>query len=233
MDSDQRGHAKLSVSFRTAFTHHAYVASRHGSSRRGSETYDQTRLDCIQFRLQPRSAGGHFARVRFLVEPPLSARLPLEVFHRVREVERDSIDTSGDERTIEQLSRRPDERFTRAVFLIAGLLAHEHDARPRWARTENGAGRVAPQGTRPTRFRRLSQSSEVAAVRYRSRLELIRQGPLAFTHVVIDRNRQQMCLAVRETPEQGSSTLMLIGSAHLPAWSISAWLASGIVFRWT
>ena len=66
------------------------------------------------------------AGVRFLVDAPLPARFPLEVFHDVRDVDAGSIDAGVRERTVQQLAGGPDKRMARQVFLIARLLADEH-----------------------------------------------------------------------------------------------------------
>jgi len=50
------------------------------------------------------------AAVRLGVNPPLAARLPLEVLHRVGDVGLTPIDTGFLEGAIEQLAGRPDER---------------------------------------------------------------------------------------------------------------------------
>ena len=61
-----------------------------------------------------------------LVEPALAARLELEVLHRVGYVHARAIDAGFGERPVEELSRRADERTPCEIFLVAGLLPHEH-----------------------------------------------------------------------------------------------------------
>src|SRR5436305_1478321 len=65
---------------------------------------------------------------RLLVEAHLTARLPLEVLHRVCNVHCLPIDACVFKSTIEQLSCRADERVTGEVFLVAGLFANHHHA---------------------------------------------------------------------------------------------------------
>ena len=59
---------------------------------------------------------------------PLAAQFVLEVPHGVRHEDALAIDSGGGEGTIEQLPRGADERAPLQVFLVAGLLAHEHEA---------------------------------------------------------------------------------------------------------
>jgi hypothetical protein len=84
---------------------------------------------------------------RGLVQPPLAARLPFEVLDRVGHVEVLAIHARRLERPVEEPPRRPDERQAFPVFLVAGLLAHQHHARVRVARAEHRLRGVRPQGT--------------------------------------------------------------------------------------
>ena len=72
-----------------------------------------------------------------LVDAALAARLPLEVLHHIGDVDGRAIDPSFGERLVEQLPGRADERMTGQVFLIAGLLADEHQPRARRALAEH------------------------------------------------------------------------------------------------
>ena len=63
--------------------------------------------------------------IRLLMDAPLAARLPFEVLDRVRDVGLVAVDPCFHERLVEELSRRPDKRLAREVFLVAGLFADE------------------------------------------------------------------------------------------------------------
>src|SRR5213080_1894358 len=78
--------------------------------RRRAEANESRGLDQGDLGVEPRPAGGDLGRVRLGVNPPLAARLPLEVLHRVCDVGLTPIDTGLLEGAIEQLTGRPDER---------------------------------------------------------------------------------------------------------------------------
>ena len=80
-----------------------------------------------------------------LVQAALAAQLPLEVLHRVGDVEMLAIDAGRLERPVEELPGRADEGQALLVLLVARLLAHQHDARMRVARAEHRLGGVRPQ----------------------------------------------------------------------------------------
>src|SRR5215472_5819798 len=76
--------------------------SRAENGLRGCRTHchDETGPDDPQFRFQPRTARCDFARVRLLMDPAFSARLPLKMFHRVGYVNLRPIDSSILERAV-------------------------------------------------------------------------------------------------------------------------------------
>src|SRR6187551_1005906 len=71
-------------------------------------------------------------RARSLVEAPLATRAPLEVLHRVGDVDRLRRDRGLLQGTPQQGARRPDERLPLTVLAVSGLLTDEHQpgARP-------------------------------------------------------------------------------------------------------
>src|ERR1051326_3535302 len=77
--------------------------------------------------LQPRAAGSDLARIWFLMDPPFAARLPLEMFHRVGDVNFFPINSSFFQRLIHDFARRPNERFTGNIFVVSRLFADQHD----------------------------------------------------------------------------------------------------------
>src|SRR5215813_13574791 len=90
---------------------------------------------------------GDFRHPRLLVNPALSARLPAEVFHRVRDVHRRAVDARCFECAVENASSGTDEWLTRPIFFIARLLANEHDRRMRWSGTEDCLRGTTPEIT--------------------------------------------------------------------------------------
>ena len=67
------------------------------------------------------------ADARLLVDSSLAARLPVEVLHRIGQIDGCSIDAGLGERVIEHAACRPDKRVAGEIFVVAGLLADEHD----------------------------------------------------------------------------------------------------------
>src|SRR5262245_49438321 len=90
--------------------------------RRRSQTHDNLGLDDCDFSLEPWTAGIDLDRVRFLVDAPLAAWLPFEMFHCIRDVGLVSIKASFLQRPVENFSRRADEWLSLQIFLITGLL---------------------------------------------------------------------------------------------------------------
>jgi hypothetical protein len=90
---------------------------------------DEVGLNDPQFRFQPRTARCDFARVRLLVNSAFPARLPFEVFHRVRDVNLRPIDSSFLKRPVHDFSSRTNERFAGDIFVIARLFANQHHPR--------------------------------------------------------------------------------------------------------
>lgn len=67
------------------------------------------------------------------------------MFHRVGDIGGRSIDSGFGEGAVEQLAGGADEGFAGDVFVIAGLLADDHDAGIGGAFAEDGAGGVLPK----------------------------------------------------------------------------------------
>src|SRR5205085_5780207 len=109
---------------------------------------------------EPRAAGGDLARAGLGVDAALAARLPLEVLHDVRDIDPPAIDPRIRERAIEKLACGADERATREVFLVARLLADEHQGGVAIALAEHRLGAPLPQRARATVRRRSAQRDE-------------------------------------------------------------------------
>src|SRR5207244_7210728 len=98
--------------------------------RRGAEAEDQRRSDRLHLALEPLIAGLDLALRGRLVHAALASRLPLEMLHRVGDVGLAPVDARVGEALVEDAASGTDERVPLAVFAVARLLAHDHDARP-------------------------------------------------------------------------------------------------------
>ena len=96
---------------------------------------------------EPWAARADLHRVRLLVDAAFSARLPLEVLHDVRDVDLRAIDGRFLEGPVEQCAGRSDERMACEIFLVARLLADEHDQRGARAFAEHRLRAELPQMT--------------------------------------------------------------------------------------
>src|SRR5204862_593699 len=93
---------------------------------------------------EPVVAGHHLGAVRSLVDATLAARLPLEVLHRIGQIDVLARDSRLCQRPVEFVTGGAHERLALPIFLVSGLLADEHDARGRWTGTEHDLRRVTP-----------------------------------------------------------------------------------------
>src|SRR5205823_10700088 len=82
---------------------------------------------------------------------------------------RRAIEAGPLQRAIQQLAGRPDERMPTEIFLVAGLLADEHQRRGSWTFAEDGlraalveVTRLAPGGRRPHRGQSRSSRNQVS-----------------------------------------------------------------------
>src|SRR5688500_1033942 len=95
----------------------------------GAETDDEGGLDGSELRLEPRAARLDLRRARLLVDAPLPSRLPLEMLHRVGDIDLVARDAGVRERLVEHRAGGADKRLALPILLIARLLADEHHAR--------------------------------------------------------------------------------------------------------
>lgn len=102
-------------------------------------------LDQYNLGLEPGMTGGNFLRVRLLVDPAFSPRLPFEVFDNISDVSLRTIDSGFLEGRIEQPSGWADEGFTGKIFFIARLFPNEHYAGPKASLAKNGLSAPQPK----------------------------------------------------------------------------------------
>jgi hypothetical protein len=125
----------------------AELGADHRLRGRGAEADDGAWLDGADLREEPRHAGADFDCIRFLVNPPLAARLPLEVLDHVRDVDVGAIDARLDERLVEQRAGGANERPAGEVLFVARLLADEHHLRRLLSLAEDGLRPDPPEIT--------------------------------------------------------------------------------------
>lgn len=70
-----------------------------------------------------------------------SARGKLEVLHGIGDVARFASNSGFCKKAVQELSGGPDEGTSEEIFLVAGLLAHDHDLGIGRAFAENGSSR--------------------------------------------------------------------------------------------
>ena len=144
-------------------TGHAERAPKDRLRGRRAETAQDFGVDQRDLRLPPRAARVHLGSRRLLVQPNLARRPPLEVLHRVGEVDVRPVDAGLGQRPIEQSAGRTDEGMALDVFTIAWNLAHQHEARGHRPFAEHGLRRVRDRG-RSDGSRRLPDAA--LAMRY-------------------------------------------------------------------
>ena len=113
--------------------------------RGGAKTNNYLGADGSDFRIEPWATRGDFRCVRFFVDAPFAAGLPLEVFDGVGDVNFFAIDACFDEGAIEQLTCGTDEWFAGKIFLVARLFADKHELAVRGALAENGLRAKLPE----------------------------------------------------------------------------------------
>jgi hypothetical protein len=128
-----------------ALTRDAERAPEECLSRRRAEAHEHVRFDSRKLAIEPGPAGADLLGVRLLVDPPLSPRPPLEVLDDVRDVNLVAVDPCSLERTVQQLSRRADERPPLDVLAVAWLLADQHQLSFLAPLTEDRLGAASPQ----------------------------------------------------------------------------------------
>src|SRR5947208_12471059 len=113
----------------------------------GAQRHDRHRLHDGALDIEPDLAALDFVGVRALVQTPLAAHLMLEVLHRVGHEDLAARDSRILERLVENAAGGADERLAAQVFLVAGLLADQHDARALASFTRHRLGGVLVQWT--------------------------------------------------------------------------------------
>src|SRR2546430_7348452 len=128
---------------------HAEIGGDDRARRRRAEADEHLGLDRRDLGLHPGAAGRELAQPRRLVDAALAALDELEVLDRVRDVEPLPVQAHLDQRAVEHLARRANERRALQILLIAGLLADEDDAGIGGAPPRKPPGPRAAKGDAP------------------------------------------------------------------------------------
>ncbi|MNM90582.1 hypothetical protein D3C81_1028480 [compost metagenome] len=130
--ADQRRHAGRAI-------------LQQGLERRAAERDDHLGLDTLYLLFQPAVAGEDFALCGRLVQATLATWFPLEMLDGVGHIHAVARHARFLHRLLEQRAGRADKRQARQVFLVARLLAYQHDACLCWANAGHGLRGVLPQ----------------------------------------------------------------------------------------
>src|SRR5512134_2678369 len=99
-------------------------------------------------RFQPWPAGGDFCDGRLFVLATLALWFPFKMLHRICDIQVSAGDAGFNESLVQHLARWAHKRMACQVFLIAWLLADEHDRSAGSSLPKNGLGgalvQVAP-----------------------------------------------------------------------------------------
>jgi hypothetical protein len=139
MDGDQRPDALRRREHPAARRLDGHASAEQRRRGGGAEADHERGSDQLDLPPQPRPARVDLALPGLVVDAALALALalPLEVLHRVRDVERPAVEPRPRERLVEQAARGTDERMTGQVLLVPGLLADQDDPRGRIALAED------------------------------------------------------------------------------------------------
>ncbi len=95
----------------------------------GAQRHDGCRFDEAPLHVEPHLAALDLMVVRPLVQAPFAAQLMFEVLHRIGHKDFGASNPGFRERLVKHASGGTNERLARDVFLVAGLLADQHQMR--------------------------------------------------------------------------------------------------------
>src|SRR5437764_1957972 len=129
MDGYECGCAVRELQGSAACLRDGHGASEQASRRRASERHNRLRLDDGALGIEPDFATLNLIVVWAFVQAALAAHLVLEVLYRIRLEHFVARNTRFRERLVEHAPRGSDERLADKIFLVAGLLANQHEMR--------------------------------------------------------------------------------------------------------
>jgi hypothetical protein len=116
------------------------------------------------FSVKPRTARADFAGFRLCVNPPLPSRLPLEMFYDIGHVRTVAFDARLRECLVQNPACGPDKGVSREIFIVAGLLAHEHDIGLGFPFSKHRLRRIPPQMARAAAARSALQRAKGSSI---------------------------------------------------------------------
>src|SRR5688572_26049339 len=130
--------------------------------RRRAEADDDLCLHELHLLIQPRAACTNLGVIRFLVNTAFAflAALPLEMLHRIGDVNLAPVDSRLLQGVVEQPASRTDERPPLAILLIARLFADDDDSRAWSSFAEHRLRSDHPQSAAMTRSSRLAKRAQ-------------------------------------------------------------------------
>ena len=137
----------------SALSSDAIIAADQSLSGAGTQTNYYPGTNHSDFGIEPWTAGSYLLSIRLFVNPPFATLSRIEMLDHISDIDLVACYAGGHKGFIEQLSGRPDERMAIEVFLIAGLLSHEHELGFHVPFAENGLGSPAPDVAGPAGFR--------------------------------------------------------------------------------
>ena len=155
-----------------ALGHDLYDPAENGTSRRCAETYQDARLQDGDLGNPPRPTRRHFDFIGFLMQAPLSARLPLEVFDRIGDVALAPVNAGCLQSAIEKFACGANEGTSLSVFLVARLFANEDDFGASRTFTKYRLCSVSIEGTSSACKRCFTDDGEIARRRDFSRMRV-------------------------------------------------------------
>src|SRR5262249_60054176 len=154
--------------------------------RRGAERHNSHRLHDRAFEIEPNLAALDFVGVGTLVQAALAAHVVLEMLYRMGDEDLRARNSRVRQRTVEDASGRADERLAAEVFLVAGLLADEHDVR--------GPAALARHRLRCVFVERAARARVLGLGKLRQRIDLGRKLNIKlrlFSHRTLLANRRR------------------------------------------
>src|SRR5688572_32919314 len=136
------------------------LVAEHRLGRRRAQGDDHVRANDFDLGLEPRFTCRDLPRARLGVNAPLAALFELEVFDGVGDVDFAAVDADFFQDLVEHRAAGADERLARAIFLIARLLADEHDARVGGTFAEDGLRGELVQVAALAALRRFAQGGK-------------------------------------------------------------------------
>src|ERR1700691_1482275 len=150
------GHYACAAGVRQRFAaelHDRWRGATHSSQCGGAERDDDPGRKRADLGSEPDTAGLDMAQLRAFVQPPLTARLPIEMLHRIGNECLRPRDLRLREQFIQQSTRRPNKRASLAVLGIARLLAHQQNISFARTLTQHRLSCALPQLTAPAGLR--------------------------------------------------------------------------------